>query len=167
MFQLVSTARELLLNVIIVLQAIFQAMRNDDMRDMNDIYFSNLYSNFDYNGKSVCDANAWHEYERGIEARRAFGVLSHVAIESTYLSKYIAGKIRLLTEKDESYKRYSRQMVRYDTWQEKNQDFEMLKMILQFVVLVGSTVIFTLQSILVDIALLKIIIIIRSYFEVI
>ncbi|XP_076249757.1 mutagen-sensitive 304 isoform X2 [Calliopsis andreniformis] len=139
MNKLVSSTRELLLNVIIVLQTIFQAMKNDDIRDMNDIYFSNLYLNLDFNGKSVCDVNAWHECERSIEARRAFGVLSYVTLESTYLSKYIAGKTRLLTEKDESYKYYSRQMVRYDTWSEKNQDFEMFKMILQFVILVGST----------------------------
>ncbi|XP_053986293.1 uncharacterized protein LOC128880332 isoform X1 [Hylaeus volcanicus] len=139
MNKLVSTARELILNVIMLLQTIFQAMRNDDIRDMNDIYFSNLYSNPDIYGKSVCDANAWHECERGVETRRVFGVLSYVSLESTYLSKYIAGKTRLLTDRDESYKHYSRQMVRYDTWAEKNQGFEMLKMILQFVVLVGST----------------------------
>ena len=139
MNKLVSTARELLLNVIIVLQTILQTMRNDDIRDMNDIYFCELYSNRDCNGKAVCDANAWHDCERGIETRRVFGVAAHVSLESTYLSKYVAGKTRLLTEKDESYKCYSRQMSRYDAWPEKNQDFEMLKMILQFVVLVGST----------------------------
>ncbi|XP_076163549.1 mutagen-sensitive 304 isoform X2 [Ptiloglossa arizonensis] len=135
----ISTARELILNVIFLLQTIFQAMRNDDIRDMNDIYFSDLYSNCDFYGKSVCDANVWHECERGVETRRVFGILSYVTLESMYLSKYIAGKTRLLTERDESYKYYSRQMVRYDTWPEKDQRFEMLKMILQFVVLVGST----------------------------
>ncbi|XP_076294227.1 mutagen-sensitive 304 [Lasioglossum baleicum] len=139
MNKLVSTARELILNVIIVLQTIFQAMRNDDIRDMNDIYFSDLYSSSDFNGKSVCDANAWHECERGVEVRRVFGVISYVTLESTYLSKYIAGKTPLLTERDESYRSYSRQMVRYDMWLEKGQDFEMLRMILQFIVLVGST----------------------------
>nr|XP_033329578.1 uncharacterized protein LOC117222151 [Megalopta genalis] len=139
MNKLVSTSRELLLNVIIVLQTIFQAMRNDDIRDMNDIYFSDLYSNSDFNGKSVCDANAWHECERGVEVRRVFGVISYVTLESTYLSKYIAGKTPLFIERDENYKSYSRQMVRYDMWLEKGQDFEMLKMILQFIVLVGST----------------------------
>ncbi|XP_078039018.1 mutagen-sensitive 304 [Augochlora pura] len=139
MNKLVSTSRELLLNLIIVLQTIFQAMKNDDIRDMNDIYFSDLYSNSDFNGKSVCDANAWHECERGVEARRVFGAISYVTLESTYLSKYIAGKTPLFTERDENYKSYSRQMIRYDTWLEKGQDFEMLKMILQFIVLVGST----------------------------
>ncbi|XP_076643967.1 mutagen-sensitive 304 [Halictus rubicundus] len=139
MNKLVSTARELILNVIIVLQTIFQAMRNDDIRDMNDIYFSDLYSNSDFNGKSVCDANAWHECERGVEVRRVFGVISYVTLESTYLSKYIAGKTPLLTERDESYRTYSQQMVRYEMWLEKGQDFEMLKMILQFIILVGST----------------------------
>ncbi|XP_015429517.1 PREDICTED: uncharacterized protein LOC107186210 [Dufourea novaeangliae] len=141
MNKLVSTARELILNMIIVLRTIFQAMRNDDIRDMNDIYFSDLYSNSDLNGKCVCDSNAWHECERGVETRRVFGVISYVTLESTYLSKYIAGKTPLLTETDESYKIYSRQMVRYNMWPEKGQDFEMLKMILQFVILVGSTVI--------------------------
>ncbi|XP_043250218.1 uncharacterized protein LOC122396138 [Colletes gigas] len=139
MNKLVSTARELILNVIVLLKTIFQAMRNDDIRDMNDIYFSDLYSSSDFYGKSACDANAWHECERGVETRRVFGVLSYVTLESMYLSKYLAGKTSLLTERDESYKSYSRQMVRYDTWPGKNQRFEMLEMILQFVVLVGST----------------------------
>lgn len=117
-------------------------MKNDDIRDMNDIYFSSLYSNSDFNGKCVCSANAWHECERGVEIRRVFGVLSYVSVESSYLSKYIAGKTRLLIERDESYKHYSYQMVRYNTWLKENQDFEILKMILQFVVLVGTTVIY-------------------------
>ncbi|CAK9801082.1 hypothetical protein ANTQUA_LOCUS2692 [Anthophora quadrimaculata] len=137
--KLVSTSRELLLNIIIVLQTIFQAMRNDDIRDMNDIYFSELYSSSEFNGKSVCSANAWHEYERGVETRRMFGLLSYVTLESTYLSKYIAGKSRLLTERDESYKCYSCQMVHYNTWSKKHHEFEILEMLLQFVVLVGST----------------------------
>lgn len=141
-FQLVSTAKELILNIIVVLQTISQAMRNDDIRDMNDIYFSSLYSTSDFNGKCVCSANAWHECERGVEARRVFGVLSYVTVESIYLSNYIAGKTRLLVERDESYKLYSCKMVRYNTWLEQGCEFEMLKMILQFVVLVGSTVIF-------------------------
>ncbi|KAK9305806.1 hypothetical protein QLX08_003314 [Tetragonisca angustula] len=137
--KLVSTARELILNIIVVLQTISQAMRNDDIRDMNDIYFSSLYSTSDFNGKCICSANAWHECERGVEARRVFGVLSYVTVESTYLSKYIAGKTRLLVERDESHKIYSCKMVRYNTWLEQECEFEMLKMILQFVVLVGST----------------------------
>lgn len=137
--KLISTARELILNVIIILQTISQAMKNDDIRDMNDIYFSSLYSSSDFNGKCVCSANAWHECERGVEIRRVFGVLSYVSVESSYLSKYIAGKTRLLIERDESYKHYSYQMVRYNTWLKENQDFEILKMILQFVVLVGTT----------------------------
>ncbi|XP_006615342.2 uncharacterized protein LOC102678533 [Apis dorsata] len=137
--KLISTARELILNVIIILQTISQAMKNDDIRDMNDIYFSSLYSSSDFNGKCVCSANAWHECERGVEIRRVFGVLSYVSVESTYLSKYIAGKTRLLVERDESYKCYSCQMVRYNTWLKESQDFEILKMILQFIVLVGTT----------------------------
>ncbi|CAL7938753.1 unnamed protein product [Xylocopa violacea] len=137
--KLVSSSRELLLNVIFVLQMILQAMKNDDIRDMNDIYFSDLYSSSNFNGKCVCSANAWHECERAIEARRVFGVLSYVTLESTYLSKYIAGKTRLLTAGDESYKCYSSQMLRYNAWPKKDCEFEMLEMILQFVVLVGST----------------------------
>lgn len=118
-------------------------MKNDDIRDMNDIYFSVLYSTSDLNGECVCSANAWHECERGVETRRVFGMLSYVTMESTYLSKYIAGKTRLLIESDESYKRYSCQMVRYNTWfEQQSHEFEMLKMILQFVILVGSTVIY-------------------------
>nr|XP_012148149.1 PREDICTED: uncharacterized protein LOC100878573 [Megachile rotundata]XP_012148150.1 PREDICTED: uncharacterized protein LOC100878573 [Megachile rotundata] len=137
--KIIATARELLLNVITVLQTIFQAMNNDDIRDMNDIYFSDLYSNPNFNGKSACAANTWHECERGVETRRVFGVLSYISLESTYLSKYIAGKARLLTERDESYKCYSQHMIRYNMWSEKNQDFEILRMLLQFVTLVGST----------------------------
>ncbi|XP_029047025.2 uncharacterized protein LOC114877962 isoform X1 [Osmia bicornis bicornis] len=137
--KLISTARELLLNVITILQTIFQAMNNDDIRDMNDIYFSDLYSTSNFNGKSVCAASAWHECERGVETRRVFGVLSYITVESTYLSKYIAGKAELLTEKDESYKSYSPHMIRYNRWSEKDQDFEMLRMLLQFVTLVGFT----------------------------
>ncbi|XP_033358994.1 uncharacterized protein LOC117238296 [Bombus vosnesenskii] len=138
--KLIFTARELILSIVVVLQTISQAMKNDDIRDMNDIYFSVLYSTSDLNGKCVCSANAWHECERGVEARRVFGMLSYVTMESTYLSKYIAGKTHLLIESDESYKRYSCQMVRYNTWfEQQSHEFEMLKMILQFVVLVGST----------------------------
>ncbi|KOC65099.1 ATR-interacting protein mus304 [Habropoda laboriosa] len=137
--KLVSTSRELLLNIIIVLQTIFQAMKNDDIRDMNDVYFSELYSSSDFNGKSVCSASAWHEYERGVETRRIFGLLSYVTLESTYLSKHIAGKTCLLTERDEYYKCYSCQMVHYNTWSKKHHKFEILEMLLQFVILVGST----------------------------
>lgn len=141
MFQLVSASRELILNVIIALQTILQAMKDDDIRDMNDIYFSNLYSRSDFNGKSVYSANAWHECERGVETRRVFGVLSYVTLESNYLSKYIAGKTRLLIDGDDSHNCYSRQMTRYNTWPGRGCEFEMLKIISEFVELVGSTVI--------------------------
>ncbi|XP_026668984.1 uncharacterized protein LOC108624518 isoform X2 [Ceratina calcarata] len=137
--KLISTSRELLLNILIVLQTISQAMGNDDIRDVNDIYFSDLYATSDYNGKCVCSPNAWHEHERAVEARRIFGLLSYVASESTYLSKYVAGKIRLRIESDESYKSYSPQMIRYNSWEGKDSELEMLTMILHFITLVGST----------------------------
>ncbi|KAK2585501.1 hypothetical protein KPH14_010152 [Odynerus spinipes] len=135
--KVVSAARELLLNATVVLQTIFEAMRNDDIRDMNDLYFSDIYRAPIFYTKSTCDANAWYENERAIEARRMIGILSCIASESYYLCNYITGKTPLLTDKDTSYKKYLQYMVRYNSWAKKGQDYEMLEMILQFVTLVG------------------------------
>ncbi|KAI4485862.1 hypothetical protein M0804_006351 [Polistes exclamans] len=136
--KLVSTSRELIINMIVVLQTILEAMKNDDIRDMNDVYFSDLYKMPIYYTKSVCDANTWHENERGIEARRILGILSYIASESLYLSKYVAGKTSLFVDKDESYKEYSQYMIRYNSWDKKDKKFEMLEMILQLVILIGQ-----------------------------
>lgn len=135
--KLVLTTRELMLNVVEVLQMIFQAMRNDDIRDMNDLYFSNVYENHNICIKSECEANAWHEGERGIEARRSLGALSRISLESSYLSNYLAGKSPLLTRNDECYNRYLPQMTRYNAWPKKNHEFEILEIILECVTLIG------------------------------
>lgn len=139
-FQLVLTARELMLNVVEVLQMIFQAMRNDDIRDMNDLYFSNVYENHNICIKSECEANAWHEGERGIEARRLLGALSYITLESSYLSNYLAGKSSLLTRNDECYNHYLPQMTRYNAWSKRNHEFEILEIILECVTLIGRVV---------------------------
>ncbi|XP_029177236.1 uncharacterized protein LOC114945273 isoform X2 [Nylanderia fulva] len=135
--KLVLTTRELMLNVVKVLQMIFQAMRNDDIRDMNDLYFSNVYENHNICIKSECEANAWHEGERGIEARRLLGVLSYISLESSYLSNYLAGKSLLCTRNDECYNRFLPQMTRYNAWSKKNHEFEILEIILECVTLIG------------------------------
>lgn len=135
--KLVLTSRELMLNVIMVLQTIFQAMKNDDIRDMNDLYFSTVYKDHNVCFKSECEADAWHEGERGIEARRLLGALSRVTLESSYLSNYLAGKSPLFTQNDECYNRYLPQMTRYNAWPRKNQEFEMLEIILECVTLIG------------------------------
>ncbi|XP_011061730.1 PREDICTED: uncharacterized protein LOC105150397 [Acromyrmex echinatior] len=134
--KLVLTTRELILNVITVLETIFQAMKNDDIRDMNDLYFSTVYKDHNICIKSECEANAWHEGERGIEARRLLGILSHISIESLYLSNYLAGKSQLLTRSDECYNCYLQQMTRYNTWPKKGHEFEMLEIILECVTLI-------------------------------
>ncbi|KAL2728306.1 hypothetical protein V1477_017582 [Vespula maculifrons] len=135
--KLVSTSRELIINTIIVLRTIFHAMKNDDIRDMNDLYFSDVYKTPIFYTKSTCDANAWHENEHGIEARRIFGILSHIASESFYLSNYIAGQTSLLVNEDTSYEEYSKYMIRYNSWDKRGLDFEMLEMILQLVSSIG------------------------------
>lgn len=129
-----------MLNVIMVLQTIFQAMKNDDIRDMNDLYFSTVYKDHNVCFKSECEADAWHEGERGIEARRLLGALSRVTLESSYLSNYLAGKSPLFTQNDECYNRYLPQMTRYNAWPRKNQEFEMLEIILECVTLIGRVV---------------------------
>ncbi|XP_071643287.1 uncharacterized protein Mus304 isoform X1 [Temnothorax longispinosus] len=134
--KLVLTTRELILNVITVLETIFQAMKNDDIRDMNDLYFSMVYKDHNICIKSECEADAWHEGERGVEARRLLGILSYISIESSYLSNYIAGKSQLLTRSDECYNHYLQQMTRYNTWSKKGYEFEMLEIILECVTLI-------------------------------
>ncbi|XP_012217360.1 uncharacterized protein [Linepithema humile] len=135
--KLILTARELMLNVNIVLQTIFQAMTNDDIRDMNDLYFSTVYKVHNICIKSECEADAWHEGERGIEARRLLGTLSQISLESSYLSNYLTGKSQLLTRNDECYNHYLQQMTRYNAWPKKGHQFEMLEIILECVTLIG------------------------------
>ncbi|XP_019700754.1 uncharacterized protein LOC105191407 isoform X2 [Harpegnathos saltator] len=135
--KLILTMRELMLNVIMVLQTIFHAMKNDDIRDMNDLYFSAVYKDHHICIKSECEADAWHEGERGIEARRLLGALSHISWESTYLSSYLAGKSPLHTRNDECYNRYLLQMTRYNAWPKRNHKFEILEMIKEYIVLIG------------------------------
>lgn len=115
-------------------------MKNDDIRDMNDLYFSVVYKDHNICIKSECKADAWHEGECGVEARRLFGTLSHITIESSYLSNYLAGKSQLLTNNDESYNRYLQQMIRYNTWSKKSHEFEMLEIILECVTLIERVV---------------------------
>lgn len=115
-------------------------MKNDDIRDMNDLYFSTVYKDHNTCIKSECEANAWHEGERGIEARRLLGILSHISIESLYLSNYLAGKSQLFTRSDECYNHYLQQMTRYNTWPKKGHEFEMLEIILECVTLIEHVV---------------------------
>ncbi|KAL6266027.1 hypothetical protein P5V15_002881 [Pogonomyrmex californicus] len=136
--KLILTTRELMLNVITVLKTIFQAMKNDDIRDMNDLYLSTLYKDHNICIKSECEADTWHEGERGIEARRLLSTLSQISIESSYLSDYLAGKSILLTHNDKCYNYYLQQMTRYNTWLKKGHKFEMLEIILECVTLIES-----------------------------
>lgn len=115
-------------------------MKNDDIRDMNDLYFSTIYKDHNICIKSECEADAWHEGERGIEARRLLGTLSHISIESSYLSNYLAGKSQLLTCSDECYNHYLQQMTRYNTWSKKGHEFEMLEIILECITLIERVV---------------------------
>lgn len=115
-------------------------MKNDDVRDMNDLYFSDFYNtNIEYD-KTTCDSNVWYDTERGIESRRALGTISYIAEESIYLSEYIAGKTRLLVDSDERYNNYEKQMIRYCGWRKKGHEFELLEMMLEFVTVLGHVV---------------------------
>lgn len=129
-----------MLNVIMVLKTIFHAMRNDDIRDMNDLYFSTVYKHHRVCVKSECEADAWYDGEHGIEARRLLGALSHISCESSYLSNYLTGKSPLHTRNDECYIRYLPQMTRYNAWPKKNHKFEMLEMIKECVTLIQRVV---------------------------
>ncbi|CAD6232832.1 GSCOCG00007004001-RA-CDS [Cotesia congregata] len=62
---IVATTRELLLNILTVLESIKSAMNNDDIRDMNDVYLSDFYDTDVANHQTLCDATEWHEKERG------------------------------------------------------------------------------------------------------
>ncbi|XP_011870203.1 PREDICTED: uncharacterized protein LOC105563313 [Vollenhovia emeryi] len=134
--KLVLTTRELVLNIMTVLETIFQAMKNDDIRDMNDLYFSAVYKDHNICIESECETDAWHERERGIEAKRLLDILSYISIESSYLSNYVAGKSQLLTSNDECYNHYLQEMTRYNTWPKKGHEFEMLEIILECVTLI-------------------------------
>ncbi|XP_034950190.1 uncharacterized protein [Chelonus insularis] len=135
--KIVAVTRELLLNLLAVLQAIKLAMNNDDVRDMNDVYFSNFYDiQIEYN-QSPFSAKEWHDKERGIEARRALAVLCYIVKHSDYLGEYIAGKSELNVQGDIEYERIVKQMIRYNEWPEKGHHFEMLELIQKFVTTFG------------------------------
>ncbi|XP_046413375.1 uncharacterized protein LOC124176303 isoform X1 [Neodiprion fabricii] len=133
----VAVTRELLLNTTLILQRISKVMRNDDIRDMNDVYFSDFYKIHVDSTKSICDSNAWHDRERGIEARRSLAILAYTALVSNYLSEYVAGKIPLSFFDDSNYENYIKQMNSYNKWPNKGCEFEMLVLLLEFVSTVG------------------------------
>ncbi|XP_063987261.1 uncharacterized protein LOC135167712 [Diachasmimorpha longicaudata] len=135
--KIVAISRELLLNATLVLKKISTAMQNDDIRDMNDLYFSNFYDTPINYSQSLQDASPWYKEERGVEARRAFGTLSHIAKASDYLSEYITGKSFLITDGDEGFQRLSTQMETFNVWEMRGHEFEMLEMMLEFVTTVG------------------------------
>ncbi|KAF7988330.1 hypothetical protein HCN44_000903 [Aphidius gifuensis] len=136
--KIILTSMELLLNTTVVLKTIESEMQNDDLKDMDDLYFSNFYKlKIDHN-KSLCDAKAWYDKERGIESRRTFSILSHIARSSKYLSDFIAGKINLALKNDELYKTYSSQLLRYNDWQSKVKNHQVLKLINEFIIVVSK-----------------------------
>lgn len=136
--KIVLITMELLRNTTVVLKTIKDYMQNDDIRDMNDLYFSDFYKlKIDFN-KSFCDSQAWYEKERGIETRRAFSILSCLAKTSNYLSDFIAGKSSLITVDNLAYGNFSSQLTQYNAWKCKGQNYEFLKMIFEFVVVVGE-----------------------------
>lgn len=138
--QLIATARELLLNSTIVLQNISQALQNDDIRDMNELYLSEFYEMPVPHTKSIHEAKPWYDLERGIETRRAIGVLAQVALVSDYLSDYVSGNVKLKTNRDPFYDLYAKQMISYSNWQKKGCEFEFLNLIIEFVTVVGTIV---------------------------
>lgn len=107
---------------------------------MNDVYFSDFYRTHVDSSKSICDSNAWHDRERGIEARRSLAILSYIATASNYLNEYIAGKRPLNLVNDTNYENYIKQMNSYNKWPKKGCQFEMLELILEFVTTVGYVV---------------------------
>lgn len=115
-------------------------MKNDDIRDMNDMYFSDFYKMHVDSGKSICDSNAWHDRERGIEARRSLAILSYAASASIYLRDYVSGKISLYLFNDSNYANYIKDMNSYNKWPKKGCAFEMLELILEFISTVGHVV---------------------------
>lgn len=129
-----------MLNVVMVLQTIFQAMSNDDIRDMNDLYFSKIYNDHIVCIKSECEAGPWHDGERGIEARRLLGALSEISLESSYLRNYLTGRLPLHARNDECYNSYLRQMTRYNAWPKKGHQFEILEIFLECVTLIRRVV---------------------------
>lgn len=129
-----------MLNSTLVLQKISQALQNDDVRDMNEMYLSDFYDMPVLHTCSFCEARAWYDLERGIETRRALGILAHVAEVSEYLAGYVAGNHKLKTTDDSEYTRYIKQMSSYGGWEKKEFDFDFLDLLLEFVTIVGSIV---------------------------
>lgn len=115
-------------------------MKNDDIEDMNDLYFSTLYDVKISHQHHTYDPIPWHEEERGINVRRIIGVLSFISIESSYVCNYISGKIPLQKDIDRNYFNYEKQMIRYNAWSKKNCEFELLIIFLEFATLIGMMV---------------------------
>lgn len=136
--KIILTSMELLLNTTVVLQTIENEMQNDDLKDMDDLYFSSFYKLKVDCKKSLCDAKAWYDKERGIESRRTFSIISHIARSSKYLSDFIAGRTDLSLKNDELYKTYSSQLSRYNDWQTKVKNHQVLKLIDEFIVVVSK-----------------------------
>ena len=115
-------------------------MKNDDIRDMNDLYHSGSYEIPVSHTENIWDPKSWHEKERGIETRRSLAVLSCIVLTSTYLGEYITGKSRLKVDEDIAYLHYSQRLRTYNSWANKDCDFEFLEMILEFITVMGLAV---------------------------
>ncbi|KAJ8687975.1 hypothetical protein QAD02_023770 [Eretmocerus hayati] len=131
--KMVATTRELLLNSTIVLQNISQAMQNDDIRDMNELYLSEFYEMPALHTRNISEARPWYKLERGIETRRAFAALSYIASASDYLSDYVAGHRKLVEPECGNL------MSSHLAYYKRGFEFEFLELILDFVSVVGVT----------------------------
>ncbi|XP_043476962.1 uncharacterized protein LOC122507984 [Leptopilina heterotoma] len=134
-----ATGRELLLNTSTSLKKIFDVMINDDIRDMNDFYLSKYSSIKISDIDNIFSGKKLFDKERAIEARRTLAVISHIVETSTYLSEYVTGKKLLKVNDDYFYQSYIKQFNTYNSWSNKDCDFEFLEMILQFVKIMGLT----------------------------
>ncbi|XP_014228471.1 uncharacterized protein LOC106653517 [Trichogramma pretiosum] len=136
--KIVATARELLLNSTLVLQKISEAMQNDDIRDMNELYMSEFYELPVSHTHNFCEAKAWYDLERGVETRRAVGLLSHLVSASDYLADYVCGNRKLQVKGDKEFESYAKQMNSYNSWYRKGCTYEFLDLIVDFVTIVGT-----------------------------
>lgn len=107
---------------------------------MNDFYLSKYSTIKISHADNIFSAKKLFEKERAVEARRSLAVVSYIVQSSTYLGEYITGKRRLKINDDYSYKHYSKQLKTYNSWSNRDCDFEFLEMVLQFVTIMGSTV---------------------------
>ncbi|CAB0030258.1 unnamed protein product [Trichogramma brassicae] len=98
------------------LKKISEAMQNDDIRDMNELYMSEFYELPVSHTHNFCEAKAWYDLERGVETRRAVGLLSHLVSASDYLADYICGNRKLEVKGDKEFESYAKQMNSYNSW---------------------------------------------------